>query len=653
MAESIRPATMPFRRLSPATGWPEAAGPALGVLRDGGPLRLGVPGQRPVAVNESFGSFGGLRLPRGMAIAPDGRLLLAAPEQGVILSALAAECLPGAAPFRPLWSRRDDPADPWHLGRPTDVALTAEGDLAIADPGSGRVLVLAWPTAAIRRVLALPGWRPTALAVDGAGRLIVADPGLGRLHRFDARGRRDAGWPHASVALGAPDFVAVEAGPMGQDRGCGCEGARGAGERVFALDRGVLVALDAHGRQVDARPGALLPPALCRDGARLLWDDPRHPGRAPLVIPALPLTRDGRLEGADLPVIALPRRIVVPRSGRITLTPFDSGRRGFAWDRLVLDAALPAAGSVVVTTLTSEAELSPERLADQPDGAWSPPLALQPGDPPEVLVQSAPGRYLWLRLDFLSDGSASPEIARIDLYGPRRSGLRHLPASFHQDAQSRDFLDRFLSYFDTIFAEIARAHRDAGMLFDPAAVPEGQWLDWLGSWFDLGFLAEWDVATRREMVAAAIDQARMRGTRPGLQRMIRWHLDLPEPWPMVIEHFRLGPGAPPLAHVPLPQAAEAHRLTIVLPRARVAPEAEARLARLIDGWLPAHVTAALRYVQPGMVIGRQSLLGVDTLLSGDRPAPLGLGRAGIDLAAAPPPARGPVHLHHTLGGRHV
>jgi phage tail-like protein len=648
----------PFRRFSPVIGWPESRGGRLGIPVEPGPLKLGFPGRRAIQDAEPMGSFGGRRLPRGMAIGEGGRLFLADPAGGVIRSAYAAECTGGADVLRPLWPRRTDPDDPWTLRRPTDVAILPGGDLAIADPDGGRVLILAWPTAAIRAELRLPGWAPTALGVDHKGRLLVADPAGGRLVRFGADHRPEPGWPHPSLALVAPEFIAVSARSTmaaPEDCGCGCHGtgACGADETVFVIDQGAIIAIDRHGRRTDRLPEALLPPALVRDGTRLLWHDPCLPGRGPLVIPALPFGRDGRLSGTDLPLIALSRRVEVPRSGFLIFDGIDSGKRGFAWDRIVLDLALPAAASVTLRTLTTEAEIAPDRIKAEPDSAWSRPLSLALGDLPEVLVQSGPGRYLWLWLDLLSDGTQGPQISRIDVFGPRRSGLRHLPAPFHQDPESRDFLDRFLSVFDTIFAELRQAGSDTAMLFDPEAVPEGAWLDWLGSWFDLNFLAEWDVPTRRAMVASAIDSARLRGTRAGLQQILRWHLGLSAPWPMVIEHFRLGPGAPPVGMEPLPQAAEPHRMTLVLPRARVPDVAEARLMRLIEAWAPAHVAVTLRLIEPGIVIGCQSLLGVDTLLQGSCPEPPGFGRAGLNLATAPALPRAPISFSRSIGARHV
>lgn len=651
----VRAATTPFSRFSATTGWPEVAH-ARGLADDPLTIRLGVPGRPPIAWDEPFGSFGGLRLPRGLAIGGDGRLFLADPRGGAVFSAFAAECVAGATPLRPLWPAREAP-DRWHLDAPSDVALTADGDLAIADPAAGRVLVLAWPTAVLRHDLRLPGWRPTAVAATAGGDLIVADPGRGRLHRFDRRGAPRSDWPHPSVRLISPEFVAVAPSTR-------------AGEVVFVLDRGrraslpaapagaqTVVAVGADGfERAGLLPSGLAPPALRRDGERLLWDDPAFPGRHPLVIPALPLSRDGRWDG--IPVLAVPGRTTVPRSGEVVFQGMDSRERGFAWDRIVLDVEQPETASLVITTLTSDMPIPPDRIGDQADAAWSRPLLLTPRDHPEVLVQSPPGRWLWVRIELLSDGTASPVIRRIDVHGPRRSGLRYLPATFSQDPQSRDFLDRFLAYFDTVFAEISRAHSEVGRLFDPDSVPADAWLDWLGSWFDLSFPAEWDVATRRELVAAATDIARARGTRSGLQRMLRWHLGLPEPWPVVIEHFRLWTGAPPVGGVPLPSAPEPHRMTIVLPRSRVPDDDDARrrLHRLVDGWIPAHTTACLRIIDSGVVLGHQSLLGVDTLLSGAGPEPLDRGRAGIDLATMPP-TRGPRPSDYLLadpsGGHHV
>jgi hypothetical protein len=61
----------------------------------------------------------------------------------------------------------------------------------------------------------------------------------------------------------------------------------------------------------------------------------------------------------------------------------------------------------------------------------------------------------------------------------------------------------------------------------------------------------------------------------------------------------------------------------------------------------------LRLIEPGIVIGCQSLLGVDTLLQGSCPEPPGFGRAGLNLASAPALPRAPISFSRSIGARHV
>ena len=623
MAESVRAVPPPFLRFSPTLGWPGTAPARAGVPDEEGPLRLAPDNRQAIAPGEPFGSFGGRTLPRGVAVSPEGRLLIADPKGRVVLHAAAADLVEGAAPFVPLFAPRPDPSDAYHLTEPTDVGFTPRGDLFIADPVGQKVLVMDWPSATLRAELRISGWQPVAVVSLPCGSLLVADEALRTVHRFDALFRIVPDWLSDDVELASPRALAVTAGASSPRDPI-----------VLVLDNSQVKGLDATGREAAHTRGVLTPPALERRGRGFTFADPRWPGRAPLRIEHLDVTRDGRLAGTSLPVVALPRRIRIPLSGKLIFDALDSDQRGFAWDRVTLDLALPDTARLLLRTLTSDAPIAADQIGLQPDHAWSRPLQIGASDLPEVLVQSPPGRFLWIWLDLFSDGVTSPTIHRIDVHGPRRSGLTHLPPPFHSDPQSRDFLDRFLSYFDTLFAELRQQSSDMAQYFDPMAIPDSDWLAWLGSWFDLSFLSEWDEQTRREIVAHAVQSARERGTRTGLGRMLRWHLGLAEPWPGLIEHHRLSSNPPPVGQTAMPPGPTPHRLTIVLPRASVTPDQEARLMRLIDGWLPAHVGYDLRYVQPGIVVGQQSTPGLDTYVGTMHPTPLGSGRAGLDLAAA-------------------
>lgn len=664
MSSRTRPTTPPFLRLDPRTGW--RLGPAEshpGVLDDGASLLLGVPGRVAISATEPFGSFGGRTLPRGMAVTDEGRIFLADPDRRVILTwQVGAPPHDGETrPFRPLWSARPlpvaaphdvtppahPPGDPYTLVRPTDVAMSPSGDLVIVDPGAGRVVVIAYPSARVRRVIAVPAGAPTAVAFDDAGRAYVADPGRGTVDRYDRWWRRDPSYPHRSTAFSEPEQVAAARRSGERDRGaaCGCDGCQEHREAdLLVLDRNRVIALDGRGRVVET--GAVVPdlvpgPLQLEPGGGLLYLDAARPWLDPLGIPGVSLTRDGRHLESGLPLVALPSRVALPRSGSFTTAAMDGGRPGFAWDRIVLRADLPANTRVLVRTLTSDSALEFDRMAAAPDSAWSLPLTIRPDETPEVLVQSQAGRYLWLRVELFGDGRTTPRISGLDIHGPRHSTVRHLPAGFHQDPESLRFLDRFLTYFDTVFAEITAANRDIVALFDPRAVPEGEPLAWLGRWFDLEFLAEWSPDLRRRMIAQAVAYARTRGTVAGLQQILRWHTGLSEPMPQIIEHFRLPEGPVMVGGEPLERTSVSHTCTLVLPDA-VVPDATAhtRLERLIAEHAPAHVCVHLRLVTAGVAVGRQATIGVDTLLGGHPSGALGRSRLGAGLATAPPRPRG-------------
>jgi phage tail-like protein len=204
---------------------------------------------------------------------------------------------------------------------------------------------------------------------------------------------------------------------------------------------------------------------------------------------------------------------------------------------------------------------------------------------------------------------------------------------------SADFLDRFLSYFDTIFDEIESQIDAFTGYLDPDGVPPGDFLTWLGSWIDLEFLSEWPETTRRRLIREAIDLYKQRGTVPGMQAILRLHTGLQAPQPIIIEHFRLRNynerrqtetadlvnDSLYLAGARLTPTVDeiVHHFTIIVP-SQAAPDEAAldTLHRLIAAQKPAHTRYLLRVATPELRIGCQSTVGVDTLIGRYPTAPL-------------------------------
>lgn len=673
MRKTVRDTGAPFARFDSLIGWPVADPPQQsGVLVHDGGMQLGVAGAKPIADAEPLGSVGGRRLPKGVAISAQGRVFIADPTARVVLSGLAnppGDTLP-VPRLAPLWPARPldlpqphdlapppIPADPYTLVRPVDVALTTGGDLVIVDEGARRIVVLAFPTAYVRQVIDFADHAPVAIVIDrrGAAHVLlvpVAQGARATVAQFDGNWQRVAGFPRPAVTLSQPRALAALPATecaCGGYNGCGCgSGTDDAPPLIVVLDQSGLVPIGETGAMMsDADiPATLSPPPLTIGPDRsLTYHQPEWPGRDPLELRGITADATGRLKGTDLGLIALPRRVKLPRYGVVVTDPLDSGARAFAWDRVTMDLTLPVDTRILVSTLTSDSALEPDHVRDAQ--GWSTPLEILPGQTPEILIQSGKGRYLWLRLEFFGDGAVTPLLAQADVFGPRRSSLHDLPALFQQDADSADFLDRFLSYFDTGLAEIAGINARVTALLDPYAT-DPAFIAWLGSWFDLAFQASLPDSTRREMIAQAIPYFRQRGTVAGLRRILQWHTGLTGDMPQVIEHYRLSAFASPpvVAGQPVGLSGHAHRFTVVLPASAVPDDStRARLDRLIAASVPAQTGYDLLILSPGVAIGSQSTIGVDTLLGGAPGAPLGDGILGQTFSTQGPLVSGPLPFH--------
>ena len=594
-----------FFRLDPAIGWRLSV-----ISEDVAPdavtqaLALGFVGKRLSPLTDGSGAFGGKTLPTGVAVGPGGAVVVAQTAARVLL-ATPHQALYGpggeeAPTFVPLWPSPGTPVTddacalpagpqrrgPYDLAAPRGVAFSRDGDLLVADAGDettpGRLLVYTWPKLRLRAEITLGG-QPWDIAVSDKGLIYVADAAGNKVVKLD-RAWRVTRFRTREGALTRPKHLTI---------------AKDGTLYVVDTDPGTglgrLSRIDRHGRvfpldddaQVAFWSEDLPPPIQSRDGRYFA------PGETCLdhgpELRNLALDRLGRLpQGPVLRYVLPPGRRM--RKGTYVSEALDSETFAFAWHRITFDMTLGDAGAVVLQSFTSASDLEPSRIAGLPDTSWSRAITLTPGMPAEALLQSPPGRYLWLRLRLIGDGATSPEIRAIEISQPRRSSLRFLPAPFHEDPEARDFLDRFLSYFDTIFAEIGQEVGAFSARLAPHAAPEGAYLSWLASWFDIRFLAQWDDATRRAFLAQAMDLHRARGTILGLTRVLRLHLGVAAPMPVLLEAFRLRHYAerrktaqPDLPDgslriggqaltQPLVSGEEAHRFFVVAPAAVIADD---------------------------------------------------------------------------------
>jgi phage tail-like protein len=335
--------------------------------------------------------------------------------------------------------------------------------------------------------------------------------------------------------------------------------------------------------------------------------------------------------------------------GELESTALDSGVSRCRWHRVRVDADVPEGTTVQVSVAVAEDADDAGRPAGS-DWQALPPGAL------DALVDQPPGRYLYLRVRLTSDGRDTPLVRRIRLDFPRHTSAELLPAAFREDPAADDFAERFLSLFDATIGDVDRVVERYPALLDGRSVP-GEVLPWLGGLLGLAFEAGWGDDVRRELIAAAPELFRARGTPAGVARAVRivfgadpvlHELAAERAWlrlgvdgQLGVAHLfgrsrgrmRVGArlaGAPLRSHGDAyedPLREHAYRIRVSLPaRPGRQPDLGA-LARLVRAQAPAHTVAEVHGGGLGWVVGVRSVVGVDTALVPLPPAVLGAAAA--------------------------
>jgi phage tail-like protein len=595
-------------------------------------------------------------LPTGVAVDAAGRVL--------VLDALGLARLdPCTCVFERLPCFGGEGSRPRRLRDPHGLAVSARGDIYVADTGNRRVQVLAAKGLVLRAIWQRDDWEPWDVVVGDGARVYVSDRSGGLVHVF-VGGR----WTTAWGPLQRPTALALDH-----------DG------RLYVMQEGddEVAVFSPDGERLDPLQGARDATAIGVDGEGVLWVAGRtlsvggvrcggFDGHAA----GIAFDPRGRAIIADAQAGALQAIAAAATratSGHYVSEALDSERHRCEWHRVVLRGSLPSGASVRVETFTAEVLKTPEEVAALGPDRWAGGQVYASPDDREwdCLVLSPPGRYLWLRLTVAGDGATSAVLARAQVHFPRETSLRFLPAVFAEDPESADVTGRVLGVFDAVRDGIADQLASFGEMLDartaPAA-PGRDFLGWLASWLDLVLDRGWPEERRRRLLRAAPKLYRLRGTPAGLQEHLRLYAGVDA---RVLEHFRLRRwlfvdrgrlggaalwGASAGARAQLdeyaeldaarllddaspaadPLAAHAHRFTVFLPLRTPDAEERRRLETIVAAAKPAQSEATLRFADPGLRVSMGTLLGVDSVIGRYPPGMVtGDARLGDDAVLGP------------------
>lgn len=374
--------------------------------------------------------------------------------------------------------------------------------------------------------------------------------------------------------------------------------------------------------------------------------------------------------GGDLGVARIPPSTKFEQKGTYFSRSLDSNIYKCQWHKILLYiTTIPTGTSIEVWTYTSENELEDKDIQALQDEDWqtgqlisilktinpssSPQSSIinlnkEKIEPEDLLILSPPGRFLWLKIKFVGNGIDTPIIEHLKAYFPRLSYLQYLPAVYQANPVSKDFLERFLSIFETVLGSVETKIDRIAEYFDPDGVPDRHFLEWLAAWVDMTFYQGWSLEICRRLLRHAPELYRQRGTPAGLKQILWLIFGVQVE---ILEHFRLRRwiflnnqsslggrsrlwgnqiinrlqleensrvgdfalvGTSDPEHDPF--SLYAHRFSVFIPTALLPPIVERQIRAVIEDQKPGHTQYTFEKVESRFRVGVQSTVGMDTLV---------------------------------------
>lgn len=203
-------------------------------------------------------------------------------------------------------------------------------------------------------------------------------------------------------------------------------------------------------------------------------------------------------------------KLVGEKEGTYTSQLLDSGIESCRWHRIVLDVDIPENSTLEVSFWTTDVKKAEE--------SWSGTIIFK--NTKDALVEIPPGRYIKLQIRFYrkDEEVESPVLRQVKIYYPRLSYLRYLPSTYQEDAKSKEFLERFLSIFETFLYDKEEIISEISKYFDPIAAPE-DFYNWLANWTSLD-LYELLGEKNREYILRAVEFYKQKGTISGIANLV-------------------------------------------------------------------------------------------------------------------------------------
>ena len=323
----------------------------------------------------------------------------------------------------------------------------------------------------------------------------------------------------------------------------------------------------------------------------------------------------------------------------------DSHRKGNQWHRFRIEGKFPESTRIKFLYFITDNEIN------NPSGSqWIDALpsdaSIQGKEKREGLfLANNKGRYLWFKIVLSGNIESAPVINSLSLYYPRMAYMEMLPAIYREDPASSEFLERFLSIFESLIYETDFSIAHISRYLDILGAPT-EFLDWLGKWLSMGFHNVLNDEQKRNLLLMAMKLYKMRGTRQGIEKLVKV---ITGQRPFIVENIKVEKysddsyepdeetlkwckdqtdtifGPSERATV---KCEEKNELLLsellygkdpfnfcVLLKETISLQVLLALKEMIDDFSPAHTSASIRILDPWFYLDGHTYLGVNTVLN--------------------------------------
>lgn len=226
----------------------------------------------------------------------------------------------------------------------------------------------------------------------------------------------------------------------------------------------------------------------------------------------------------------------------------------------------------------------------------------------DSLLHEVKGRYLWL-IGYLFDYQRSDfELEKIQIFFPKDSFIKYLPALYQSDPESTAFLERFLAVFQSFYDEMSESITNNPYLLDPHTTNK-DFLYFLADLIGVENAYGWDDTQLRNLVANSGKLYEKRGTKDALSQVIKL---VTGDTPCIIEGWQIKDREDLQKRF---YSTEPSSITVLLDEKHLIDGKKERILSLISAFTPVGVEVNLKQLRQSFLLGQPLYLGVNTKLT--------------------------------------